>query len=122
MGVQPWVYDNLFGGRVVATVTLANGDESTDLGLFNYPEKTIEISGTFGAGGTINIRGKNVSSATVTEYLALHRANDPTLTLTGLTAVILSGLVEDPQFIKADVDAGDGTTELTVTVVGYTSR
>lgn len=122
MAIKNWITTKSPGGGLTAEVVLLNGDESNDLDIFNYPEKTIEVSGTFGAGGTINIRGKNITSATVTDYLALHRADKPQTNLTGLTAVILAGVVEDPRFVKADVSAGDGTTALTITVIAYTSR
>lgn len=117
-----WLVEKEAGGRLMAVVTLLNGEESNDLDLYNYPEKTFEVSGTFGVGGTINIRGKNVTSATVTDYLALHRADDPTASLTALQTAILATVIEDPKLMKADVSAGDGTTSLTVTLIAYTAR
>ena len=119
MATIAWIISQPIRSVIVASVTLANGDKSTDLELPNYPQKTIEISGTFGVGGTINVRGKNITNATPANYFALdvHDSDATASTLTARVAAALARIIQNPRFILADVSAGDGTTSLVVTVV-----
>jgi len=87
---------------------LANGDRGSSLEFANYQDRSVQITGTFGAGGSVSIRGSNdggTTWATLTDPLG----NALTFTSTGLKQI-----TELPEYIAPFVTAGDGTTALTV--------
>lgn len=98
---------------------LANGDQSTALTAPNLPDKTVQVTGTFGVGGSVQIEGSNDGGTT------WHILNDTRGETTGamtFTAADTRQLLENPERIRANVTAGDGTTALTVRIVSSSSR
>jgi hypothetical protein len=80
----------------------------------DFGDKTITVRGTFGAAGSVSLRGTDSADATaVTGWDILNDsrggANPITFTARG-TKVVL----ENPDRIAPHVTAGDGTTSLTV--------
>lgn len=84
---------------------LLNGDDGTPVEFFDLPEKTVAVTGTFGAGGTIVIEGSNDG----TNYFTL---TDLQSTAISKTAAALEAIAECPRYIRPRVTAGDGTTSL----------
>lgn len=95
---------------------LANGDTGGLLDANSLPDKTVTITGTFGAGGTVIIEG-GISGT----YNTLNdsRGEGNSLSFTSGDTRIIN---ENPQFIRPSVTAGDGTTALTVTVISQSAR
>jgi hypothetical protein len=81
-------------------------------------DRTIQVLGTFGAGGSVSIEGSN-DGGTTWAVLNDSRGEGNAMTFTGAD---VRTLLENPQLIRPRVTAGDGTTNLTVIVVSSTTR
>lgn len=86
---------------------------NTDGGPVQMPgsaDRSIQITGTFGAGGTLLIQGSNNGSdwATLT---------DPQGNALSVTAAKIEQVMELTRYIRPLVSAGDGSTSLTVTML-----
>ena len=95
------------GVRLYSWTPLANGDNGNSLEAAATSDKTVQVVGTFGAGGTCVVQGSNDGTnwATLT---------DPDGTNLSFTASGLELVRENPRYIRPNVTAGDGTTSLTV--------
>lgn len=110
MATVGYTVENLIGGfKIVTWANLANGDDGTP---FKYPvfaDRTIQVTGTFGSGGTALVEGSNFSSAPT--YATL---NDPQGLPLSFTSAKIEQVLENTYSIRPRVSAGDGTTSLTV--------
>lgn len=98
-------------GAVLATwAELANGDDGTDFANVLLSRKTVQVVGTFGEGGTVVLQGSNDG----TNYVTLTDADGGDISF---DAAGMVDIRENPRFVRPDVTAGDGTTELTVLLV-----
>jgi hypothetical protein len=99
-------------GRTIvwAALTTTNADGSA-LEPLEFADISIQVLGTFGAGGTLLIEGSN--EVTPTTWATL---NDPQGNALSVTAAKIEQLLEVPRWIRPRVSAGDGTTSLTVNV------
>ena len=70
----------------------------------------VQVTGTFGAGGSISVQGSNDG----TNYAILKNAQGTAATF---TAAGIQQIVELPRYMRPLVTAGDGTTSLTATLV-----
>jgi hypothetical protein len=96
-------------GSVLVTWTpLANGDTGGPVDLPSHSDRTIQVTGTFGVGGSVTIEGANVGT-----YTAL---TDPQGNAVTKTVAAIEALEEAPKLTRPNVTAGDGTTALTVTM------
>lgn len=86
-----------------------NADTGTPLPFSKYADRSVQVSGTFGAGGTVVLQGSNNG----TTYATL---TDPQGNALSFTAAGLEQITEIVRFIRPSVTAGDGTTSLTVTI------
>jgi hypothetical protein len=104
------------GNGVLITWTgLLNGDTGSPVEGVDYSDRTVQISGTFGTGGSVTVEGSNDGS----NYLAL---TDPQGNAITKTAAALEVIEEGPRYGRPNVTAGDGSTSLTVTVWARRSR
>jgi len=95
----------------IATWTpLANGDDGSMVQFSQYTDKSVQVSGTFGAGGALRLEGSNngVDWAVLTDP----QGNDLTITTPKIEMV-----TEATLYVRPRVTAGDGTTSLTVTLL-----
>lgn len=97
---------------------LLNGDQSTHLTGPNLPDKTVQIFGTFGVGGSVNIEGSN-DGGTTWHIVNDSRGEGNPITI---TAADTRTILENPERLRANVTAGDGTTSLTVQIVSSSTR
>ena len=96
---------------------LANGDVGTPLDGINLPDKTVTVRGTFGAGGSVTIKGTDPDDATAsTSWDALNDSRGEGNALT-FTARDTRSITESPGRMIPHVTAGDGTTSLTVVII-----
>ncbi len=110
---------NVIGALGVQWAGLANGDDGAPYVCPHRADKTVQVKGTLGAGGQITMQGTNDQA-----YSTVPAALSPTYaTLSDnlgaplvVTAVGLKYITENPLAIRP-VAAGDGTTNLTVTVI-----
>jgi len=99
--------------RVVWT-GLLNGDTGGPVQLPEFPDRTVQVYGTFGAGGSINIEGSCDKTTETPTYFIL---SDPQGNAVTKTAAAAEAIEEAPLLIRPNVTAGDGTTSLTVKLV-----
>ena len=88
---------------------MANGDTGAPVNFPGNADKTIQVTGTFGAGGSATLQGSNDG----VNYFAL---TNPTGTVIALTANGISAVTEACQFVRPAATAGDGTTALVAVV------
>lgn len=95
---------------VVQWASMANGDTGEQLELAQYPDRSVQVAGTFGVSGSIVIEGSNDGTnwATLT---------DPQGNALAFTSAKIEAVSELARYIRPRVAAGDGTTSLTVTAV-----
>lgn len=100
--------------RSVMQVTwtgLLNGDTGDPVSLPAKADKSVHVWGTFGTGGTIKMRGRNSTSANYQDI------TDPTSTAISKTAEGVEQILENVLQIRPEVTAGDGTTNLSCSVL-----
>lgn len=90
---------------------LALNDDGAPIGpeWSHYPDRSVQVTGTFGAGGSISWEGSNDG----TNWATL---NTPAGAAITLTAAGLKQVLEGSLYARPHVTAGDGTTALVVTV------
>jgi hypothetical protein len=90
-------------------VTMANGDTGLPVNFPGNADKTIEVTGTFGAGGSCTLEGSN-------DGINYYVLTDPTGTPIALVAAGIKAVTEATQWVRPHVTAGDGTTALVAVV------
>lgn len=93
----------------IAWASLANGDDGTPFAPGDFVDLSVQVVGTFGAGGTIVVEGSNDG----VNYATLNNAQGSPISL---TAAGLKQVVEACLWIRPRVTAGDGTTALVATL------
>ena len=88
---------------------LLNGDDSLSIQESASGDKTVQVTGTFGAGGTCIVEGSLDAQQTPTNWFQL---KDPSNTLISFTAAGIKAVQENVPHIRFRVTAGDGTTSL----------
>ncbi len=107
-------------GRRTVKVTwtgLLNGDTGAWVTLRGMTDKTVQVKGTWGTGGSLSMEGSNDGSTAFVVNDTRGETNPATLTAAS-TAILT--LAEHGAAIRPNVTAGDGTTNLTLilTAVG----
>lgn len=91
-------------------LTIPNGNTGTPLLINRMTDRSVQVSGTFGAGGTVVLEGSNDG----TNYYTL---NDLQGNALSFTSARLEGISEPATYIRPSVTAGDGTTSINVYLV-----
>lgn len=92
---------------------IPNGNQGSALSNPGLNDKTVQILGTFGAGGTVVIEGSN-DGGTTWATLNDSRGEGSALSFTAANIVTI---LENPERIRPNVTSGDGTTAITVIIV-----
>lgn len=95
---------------VVTWPGLANGDTGQPFTLASYADRSIQVEGTFGAGGLVVVQG----TIDNTNWRTL---NDPYSNAISITTPKIEAVSELVNGIRPAVTAGDGTTSLTVSMM-----
>lgn len=85
---------------------LLNGDDGTPLALHGFTDRSVQVTGTFGAGGSVDLVGSNDEGVT---WVVL---TDPQGNALTFTTARLEAISEAVDLVKPLVTAGDGTTSL----------
>jgi len=93
----------------VEWAAMANGDDGEPVQLPGYQDRSVQVTGTFGTGGSVTVQGSNDGS----NYAALR---DPSHTTLAFTAAGIKAILEATERVRPAVTAGDETTALTVTM------
>jgi hypothetical protein len=88
---------------------MQNGDDGDAFDMSTYSDKSVQVFGTFGVGGTLTVEGSNDGS----NWAVL---TDPQGNDLRLTAAKIELISEATRFVRPRVSAGDGTTDLTVLI------
>ena len=91
-------------------LTKATDDAGSPVELPNYSDRSVQVTGTFGTGGSVRIEG----SLDGTNYATL---TDPQGNALDVTAAKIEAISEAVRYIRPRVTAGDGTTTLVVTIL-----
>lgn len=98
-----------YGDRILAKwLLMANGNDGTAIQYGSFSDRSVQVTGTFGAGGSVNIEGSN-DGGTTWAVLTDPSGSDLTFTSTGLQAI-----TELTDKIRPKVTAGDVTTSINV--------
>ncbi len=100
--------------RIVEWNGIANGDTCAPFVCHGYPDKSVNIHGTFDT-GTIAIHGSN--HPTVPVYSLLTDAFDTALS--GIAENVVGVIMQHTYFIKPVLTGGDTSTDLDVTLLMY---
>ena len=104
-----------YRGIVKYTWVLANGESGDPVTAVNHSDRSVQVSGTFGAGGTVELRGSLDGGTT---YAVLTDQNDNNLSI---TAAKIESVMQITEYFRPVVTAGDGTTALTITLLAKRS-
>jgi hypothetical protein len=98
--------------RSVTWATLVNGDAGDACGpdLALWSDQTVQVTGTFGAAGTVVFEGSNDG----TNWFTL---NNPQGTALSFTAAGLKKVQEGALYVRPHVTGGDGTTAIAVVLM-----
>lgn len=94
----------------VSWTPLANGDSGSAVDLNDYRDRSVQVLGTFGTGGSVTLQGSN-DGGTTWATLTDQGGNNLTFTAAGIKHV-----QQLTEYIRPTVTAGDGTTALSVFV------
>ena len=99
---------DLDGVRVRRWAGMAHGDVGESIILTRFNDRTVQVGGTFGVGGTVVFMGSNDG----VQWDAMRDVFNATISATANKIVTLT---EVPVYIRPEV-TGDGTTSIDVTV------
>jgi hypothetical protein len=118
MAIIPLTTLNEGFSQYITWTPLANGDTGQPLeNAGRYSDKTVQIFGTFGAGGSVTLEGSNDPRVMTAPGSAVWFALvDPASSAITKTSAAGEAVLENPRFIRPNVTAGDGTTALTVII------
>lgn len=91
------------------TTTNADGEP---LVLVNHIAKAMQVTGTFGSGGTVIIEG----SMDGTNYYTLNNLQGTAISITGAK---IQAIQEVVKYIRPKVSTGDGTTSITAILLAH---
>lgn len=91
---------------IVTWTPLENGDTGAIVNNLENRYATVQVSGTFGIGGSINLEGSLDGSI----WTILQDPSNTAITFTSAGMVTVRDVVK---YFRPDITAGDGTTSLT---------
>jgi hypothetical protein len=99
---------NLDGWKV-AYASMGSADTGATISFPGFADKSVQVEGTFGVGGTVVVEGSNDGSHFET-------LNDPFNNPVSVTSVTMKAITEACISVRPRATAGDGTTSLNVTI------
>lgn len=115
MAIVPLTSVNAGNVQYVTWAPLANSDTGQPLESAKLSDKTAQVFGTFGAGGSLTLQGSNdprvLSAPSSAVWVDLTDTTETALTFTSANG---SQILQNYRFVRPTVTAGDGTTALTV--------
>ena len=99
------VADEDLSVKRVKWLLMANGDSGASIKFGAWQDRTVQITGTFGTGGSVQLEGSNDGA----NWFVL---SDPSSTTIVKTAAAIEQVLELSLYVRPRVTAGDGTTNL----------
>lgn len=107
--------DAQYPALAVTWAELANGDTGSSWESWKLADKTMQVFGTFGTGGSVTMQGSNDPRVITDPSNAVwFTLTDPQANAITKTSADGEQIQENPRYIRPNVTAGDGTTSLTV--------
>jgi hypothetical protein len=103
---------NPIGGIKVISWTLGNGDDGKPMICPQFADRTIQVTGTFGAGGTVEFQGSNIDPTPIYSVL-----NDPQGNPLVFTIAKIEQVLENTYRVRPVVTGGDVNTSLTISML-----
>jgi hypothetical protein len=100
---------------VVAWGPMANGDTGKPISRPDFSDRSVQVEGTFGAGGSVALEGSNDSTTGLDGNF--RPLSDLQGTAIAITTAGFKQVTEATAWIRPNVTAGDGTTALTVSAL-----
>lgn len=91
-------------------LTFSGLDAGAAIEQFGEADRSVQITGTFGVGGTVVIEGSN-------DGVNYHTLKDHLGVALSITAAGLYSVDQIVRYLRPRITAGDGTTALTVTAL-----
>jgi hypothetical protein len=91
-------------------LTFTTLDDGAPAQWVEFADRCFQVTGTFGAGGSLVIEGSN-------DGTTWHALSDPQGNPLTFTTGRIEQALELPRFVRPRVTAGDATTNLTVTLM-----
>ena len=117
MAIKPLTSENYYPVQYLTWAALANGDTGEPYQSAKLSDKTVQVFGTFGTGGSLKIEGSNdprvISAPSSAVWVDL---TDTTETTIVFSAAGGAQILQNYRWIRPSVTAGDGTTSLTAIV------
>ena len=97
---------------------MENGDTGGPVALPQYPDKTVQVVGTFSTGGSVEMEGSPEAAPGAGDWGGLHNPQG-TLISFGVGALENDPMVlaENTRVMRPVVSAGDSSTDVTVVVI-----
>lgn len=109
----------LAGGEGIAYLVtwsgLLNGDDGEPVTLPGFNDRSVQVEGTFGSGGSARVQG----SLDGTNFETLH---DPGGNALDMTAASIKAVLEATVKTRPKITAGDGSTSLVVSILFNRTR
>lgn len=102
---------------VIQWIGLLNGDSGQAIQRPDLADKTVQFEGTFGNGGTCTIQGSNDSTDGTTLTGNFHPLSNPEGTQISVQSGGITQIMESTRWFKPVITGGDGTTNITATVL-----
>ena len=93
-------------------LTQTGTDDGAPYSAFPFADRSIQVIGTFGTGGTLVMEGSNVPEPTLAAHWVT--LTDPQGNALTFTTGRLEQVSEYTRWIRPRITGGDGTTSLTV--------
>ena len=110
-GTGKWIHKSV---HKETWTPLLNGDSGSAYSAASLSDKSVQVFGTFGAGGTLIIEGSNDSGTT---WATINDTRGETTGALSFTGADLRQILENCEMVRPRVTAGDGTTSLTCIIV-----
>src|ERR1700688_2969484 len=95
--------------RVITWVLTQADPVGQAIPIIEYQDRTVQVEGTFGAGGTGFFKGSN-------DAVNFHTLRDPLGVFLIYSAPDVRQVLEATAWVRPELTSGDGTTSLTVTL------
>ncbi|HXH24040.1 MAG TPA: hypothetical protein VNI78_02250 [Vicinamibacterales bacterium] len=92
-------------------LTQASTDDGEPLEMPGWADRSVQVLGTLGVGGSVRIEGSNVASPGVNDWAPL---TDPQGNALDINSLKIEAVTELTRWIRPRITAGDGTTNLAV--------
>lgn len=94
---------------------LANGEAGDPVDLAAYADRSVQVLGTFGVGGSVRVEGSLLPAPIAdVDYGTL---TDPQGNALDVTSAKIEAVSEASRWLRPRVTAGDGTTALTIVLL-----